>query len=224
MELKKSRRVNLERKRGSFFFIGLLFATAGIGMAFEYQSLTEKETQLIENFDAPHIISCGFPIIDPIPPEDEPKAIPPVIIEEPTIVDDDEEIEEIDILFTDEFTDEWIFEEYDKMSVIEEYPIYIPEVDPEFPGGDKALYEWLNENLEYPESAIDMGLQGMVYVQFVVEKDGTIEDVKVVKGISEDLDKEARRAIKKMPNWIPGEQGGKKVGVYFTIPIRFDLK
>ncbi len=98
------------------------------------------------------------------------------------------------------------------------------QVKPSFPGGEEARLKWLQENLVYPSQAVEAGLQGLVQVGFVVEKDGSITDVKIVKGIHSLLDKEAIRLVKAMPKWIPGKQNGNTVRAYFTQPIRFVLK
>ena len=99
----------------------------------------------------------------------------------------------------------------------------VVEEDPVFPGGEKKLYEFLSKNLRYPEMAKENAIQGKVYVQFVVWKDGSIKDVKIVKGIHKTLDKEAFRVVNKMPKWRPGKQLGKVVNTKFTIPIKFKL-
>lgn len=97
------------------------------------------------------------------------------------------------------------------------------EVDPEFPGGESAMIKFIQENVTYPEMSREMGEQGTVYVQFVVNTDGSIQNVKVLKGVSELLDKEAVRVIKKMPNWSPGKQNGEPIRVRYQIPIRFSI-
>ena len=95
---------------------------------------------------------------------------------------------------------------------------------PEFPGGQKALYQFLSENVKYPVIARENRIQGQVRCQFVVNKDGSITDVEVVKsGGDASLDKEAIRVLKAMPNWIPGKQQGKLVRVKYTVPVTFKL-
>ena len=99
----------------------------------------------------------------------------------------------------------------------------MPEQMPEFPGGADAMEQFVNDNIKYPPLAKEKGIQGKVYVQFVVEKDGSITQVKVRRGAHELLDKEAVRVIKMMPNWKPGSMRGKVVRVRYTIPIIFAL-
>jgi protein TonB len=94
---------------------------------------------------------------------------------------------------------------------------------PEFVGGQEAFFQYLSESIDYPQMAKEAGVEGKVYVQFVVEKDGSITDVKVIRGAQKQLDQEALRVIEEMDNWIPGSQNGKKVRVLFTIPINFKI-
>ena len=107
----------------------------------------------------------------------------------------------------------------------EEEVIYmVVEKMPEFPGGQQALFTFICENLAYPEDAHTNGIQGRVICQFVVEKDGRVSDVQVVRSSgNSSLDKEALRVIKSMPNWTPGTQRGKPVRVKYTMPVSFRL-
>jgi TonB family protein len=99
----------------------------------------------------------------------------------------------------------------------------IVEKMPEFPGGDKALLEFLSKNIKYPVEAQKKGLQGRVVVGFVVEKDGSLSDVKTAKSVDPLLDQEAMRVVKSMPKWLPGRQKGKAVRVKFNVPISYQL-
>lgn len=95
---------------------------------------------------------------------------------------------------------------------------------PQFPGGDAALMQFLSSHIKYPVVAEENGIQGRVVCTFVVEKNGSITDVKVVKSVDPSLDKEAQRVIKSMPNWIPGKQNGSAVRVKYTVPVTFRLQ
>ncbi|MFT7158445.1 MAG: protein TonB [Parvicella sp.] len=99
----------------------------------------------------------------------------------------------------------------------------IYEIEPEFPGGIDSLYNFLGNNTVYPPSALENGVQGKVYISFIIDKDGSIEDVKVIKSIHSVLDKEATRVIKSMPNWTPGKQHNICVKTKYNIPINFNL-
>ena len=95
---------------------------------------------------------------------------------------------------------------------------------PQFPGGQQALFEYLSKNIKYPVIAEENGVQGRVIVTFVVERDGSITDVKVVKSVDPSLDKEAQRVVKAMPHWIPGKQNGSAVRVKYAVPVTFRLQ
>lgn len=95
---------------------------------------------------------------------------------------------------------------------------------PSFPGGPSALMEWLSNNVKYPVVALENGVQGRVVVSFVVERDGSITDVKVVRGVDPSLDKEASRVVRAMPRWIPGKQNGSAVRVKYNVPVAFRLQ
>jgi len=98
------------------------------------------------------------------------------------------------------------------------------EENAQFPGGENALFKYLLTNITYPKEASDSGISGKVYVRFVVETNGTITGIEVLRGVHPLLDKEALRVVKSMPNWSPAKQNGKAVRVYYTLPINFNLK
>ncbi|MEI8004801.1 MAG: energy transducer TonB [Bacteroidota bacterium] len=100
----------------------------------------------------------------------------------------------------------------------------IVEEPPTFPGGEAALYKWLGENLKYPEEAKELGIQGRVFVSFVVEPDGSTSNAVVKRGIGGGCDEEAIRIVKAMPKWGPGKQRGQPVRVQFNLPIKFTLQ
>lgn len=111
-----------------------------------------------------------------------------------------------------------------QQDTVKEEMIYdMPEIMPEFPGGADALDEFLKNNIKYPQAAKEKGIQGKVYVQFVVEKDGSVTNVNVRRSAHPLLDAEAVRAVKLMPNWKPGTMRGKKVRVRYTLPVSFML-
>lgn len=95
---------------------------------------------------------------------------------------------------------------------------------PEYPGGSEALFKFLKENIKYPVKAQELGIQGKVFVQFVVNTDGAIDEVKILRGVNPALDAEAIRIVKAMPKWTPGMQKGKNVRVNYTLPINFRLQ
>lgn len=106
-----------------------------------------------------------------------------------------------------------------------EEPVVFAEIEPEFPGGPEGLMKYINDNIVYPQSCIEAGIEGRVYYSFVIEKDGSISTIKLLRGIHRDIDKEAFRVLKSMPKWKPGEMGnGRKVRVRFNVPVSFRLK
>ena len=108
---------------------------------------------------------------------------------------------------------------------VEETKVFdVVEEMPQFPGGNSALMEYLGKNIKYPVVAEENGIQGRVVCTFVVERDGSITDVKVVRGVDSSLDKEAVRVVKSMPRWIPGKQNGSAVRVKYTLPVTFKLQ
>jgi protein TonB len=222
MEDKKSKEADLERSKFAFFSIGLLMISATILMAFTFRRAEVAEF-FIEDEDNSMQDELVFDIEMPEDePEPEPEqAPPPPVIEEIVVVEDDEIIDEIDLGMDAEIEDP---PEDEVDLVIAEEPIAdFAEVEPTFPGGEAAMMTWIQENISYPQLAVEMGEQGIVYVQFVVNKDGSIEKVKIMRGVSDALDGEAKRVVKKMPRWTPGEQAGKKVRVRYTLPIHFRL-
>lgn len=122
-------------------------------------------------------------------------------------------------------TPQLIFSQQDSTTKIED-PIFdgVAETMPEFPGGERAMMNFIVKNIQYPSTAIEEGISGKVYIRFVVGKDGSITDARVVRGVSSALDNEALRVIRMMPKWTPGTQLGKPVRVMFTLPINFSLK
>ncbi|WP_108821937.1 energy transducer TonB [Dysgonomonas sp. Marseille-P4361] len=103
-------------------------------------------------------------------------------------------------------------------------PVSIAEIMPQFPGGEAEMYKFIKDNLKYPVVDQETGTQGRVTIRFVVSKTGEISNIEVLRGVSPSCDREALRVVKSMPNWIPGRQNGNTVPVYFTLPIVFKLK
>jgi protein TonB len=216
MEPKKNSEVNLERKKGLFFQIGLVIALLVVLGAFEYKTYEKIAYNLgALNLDdlEEEIIPITKQEIKPPPPPPPP----PEIIE---IVEDDVEIEdEIEIEDTESDEDEEIeiIEEDDDefFMVVENMPI--------FPGGDLGLMKYIQKHVKYPAIAKEYNITGKVYVSFIVDKSGSVTNVKIVRGVDKNLDAEAVRVVKSLPKYKPGRQRGKSVRVMFTIPINFTL-
>ena len=228
MEIKKSPKANLEDKRLTFVFMGLIVALAILYTAFEW---TQREITVHEVVNEEFLIEEEIQIDQTFqeetpPPPPEPEEVPEVI-EEIKIVEDDVETEDVD--FSTEDTKEAveikqvIIEEEEEEEEIEEVFLVVEE-SPEFPGGQKALMKYFSDNVRYPVVAAENGIQGRVICQFTVWKDGTIRDIVVLKGVDKSLDKEAIRLIENMPKWNPGKQRGKAVSCKFTVPVSFRLQ
>ncbi len=224
MEAKKTPKADLESKRRIFLQIGIAVALGAALVAFEWRhyersgfDLGTLEIDFIEEEDIP-ITRQEQP---PPPPPPEPS-------QELIIVDDDVELDEeftIDVdadVFTEvqEFTPIMIEEEE---GVDEDVIFTVVEDQPEFPGGEAARQRFLEENLRYPQMAREAGIQGTVFVTFVVETDGSVTDVRILRGIGGGCDEEAIRVVSMMPRWEPGRQRGQPVRVQFNMPIRFRL-
>jgi protein TonB len=105
-----------------------------------------------------------------------------------------------------------------------EEPLTFVEEMPSFPGGPEAMFKYIGKELKYPEEAVEQGIEGAVYIAFVVERDGSVSDVKVLRGIGGGCSEEAVRVVQRMPKWTPGKQNGKLVRVRYTLPIRYKLQ
>jgi periplasmic protein TonB len=112
----------------------------------------------------------------------------------------------------------------DHKVIIEEKPVYGVEQMPVFPGGEEELIKFIHDNLHYPAVAAEVGIEGRVTIRFVVNKNGEVSDVTVIRGLDPACDKEAVRVVKLMPKWIPGRQNGRSVPVYYTLPVVYKLQ
>lgn len=225
MDIKKSPKANLEAKKLLFIQIGLIISLSIVLLAFEYKSYGKREIELQQQIidDTPEeIIPITEQKVKP-PPPPPPKQVTVInIVEDDVEIEDEIEIDaEIDM---DTEVEEFIPIELEEEEIKEEEIFQIVEENPEFPGGQTALHKFLFENIKYPVIANESGIQGMVYVTFVVEKDGSITDVRVLRGIGGGCDEEAVRVVKTMPKWKVGKQRGKPVRVQFNLPVRFVLQ
>ncbi len=226
LDVKKSPKASLEDKKFIYLLVGFIVALSLVYIAFEW---TEKEITVHEAPDTEFFFEEELDIIQtsetPPPPPPPPPA--PVVVEVLNVVEDDKEVETIEIISEDNKDD--VIEiaapiaapiEEEEEDVI----FQVVEKMPEFPGGQQALFEYLSKNIRYPVIAQENGLQGRVICQFVVNSDGSIVDIEVVRSVDPSLDKEAIRVIQSMPKWKAGEQRGKKVRVKFTLPVNFRLQ
>lgn len=227
MDIKKAPKANIENKRITFVLMGLILAFSVFYVAFEWTNKEISVYQIDTNMDAMFEEEM---IENTIQEETLPPPPPPApdIIEELNIVEDDVETAKVDIISED---DQKKLQEVIKIPIRpieadpEENVIFkVVETMPQFPGGSLELMKYLNKTIKYPIIAQENGIQGRVIVQFTVRKDGSIDDVEVVRSADPNLDKEAVRVINSMPKWTPGEQRGKKVHCKFTVPVVFKLQ
>jgi protein TonB len=227
MEPKKTKKANLETKRGIFLQIGLVVVLGIMLAAFEWSSKPNMENKLgkLADMDLEEEI---IPITRQQEVKPPPPPPPPKVTEVLNIVEDDVEIED-ELIIEDAEADQDmeidIVEFEEEEEVAEEEVFFIVEDMPSFQGkGQEGFREWIAKNLRYPEIAAENGISGKVYVQFAVNSKGNVVDAIVVRGVDPALDKEAVRVVMASPKWAPGKQRGKSVKVQFTFPINFVLQ
>lgn len=225
MEKRKSEKADLENKRTIFLQIGFVIALAVVFVAMEWKSYDKQEYNLVQRVsdDTPEeIIPITEQKVKPPPPK------PPPSVTIINVVEDDVEVEdeiEIDVDMDDDTEmEEYVPVEEEEDDIVEEQIFLVVEEMPSFPGGEGEMYKYIGKNIEYPRMAKESGISGRVFVTFVVEKDGSVTDVKVLRGIGGGCDEEAVRVIKSMPKWKPGKQRGKPVRVQYRMPIKFTLQ
>ena len=228
METKKTPKANLENKRPTWLLVGYVVVLAFMFVAFEWTRDIKIDTsgRIVENvFEQDmEIPLTRQPEVTPPPP---PQVTP--INDVLTIIDDDDTAEETNFASSEETGEDVVIKHIpvtvDEEVVVEDDIFVIVEENPQFPdGGTAGLLQYLGKNIKYPTIPQENGTQGRVTVQFVVNKDGSIVDVKVIRGVDPYLDKEAVRVISTMPKWIPGKQRGVPVRCKFTVPVTFKLQ
>ena len=229
MEQKKTVAASLENKRLMFAELGLATALAVVLGAFEI-STAEKSVALLDTGYSTIDIEEMVPITQEEVPTPQQAPVLPVISEDIEIVDNDIPVDDFVASFED--TDEPIqilpYYEEVKDEVIEEeiIPFVLVEQKPTFEGKNANEFSrWVNTKLVYPEIAKENGSQGRVYLSFIVDKDGSVTDVKVLRSSSDaTLDNEAVRVVKSSPKWEPGRQRDRAVKVTYTFPVVFTLR
>lgn len=222
MEAKKTDKADLTKKSTFFFSIGLFASMALVVYVFELKQYDESLVDLKDKS------TDVFEEVLEVPPTDQPPPPPPQI-QTPQIVEvpDEEEIEEeiqinLDVEVTEETkVEEVIVVEAPKEEVDEIFTIVEESAAPK--GGMAAFYKYVGDKMKYPAQARRMGIEGRVFVEFVINKDGSISDVRAVKGIGAGCDEEAVRVVQSAPQWTPGKQRGKPVKQRMVLPITFKL-
>lgn len=227
METKKSPAASLEKKRVLFMEIGLILSLLAVFGAFSYSSAVRTTTAFLDT-DEPIEIVEMVPITQETPPEPPQAPSLPQLSDIIEIVDDN--IETMEIISFDDLTIETPIYDY-RVDVVEEpteeedIPFVLVEQKPTFMGGDANEFSrWIGQNLNYPEVAKELGIQGRVTLQFTVMKDGTLGNVKLLRGVDPLLDQEAMRVVSTSPKWEPGRQRERAVNVTYTFPVIFQLR
>jgi len=231
MEVKKSSKADLEKDKSLNFLMGLVLGFAILFVGFEYGekdieiSLVSGITAIIEEEE----IEATEQPNEPPPPAPEPEQVQ--IAEVINLVEDNIQTETFDFSSEDDASHAQtevyvapVAAVIEEEEVDENYVFVTVEKHPVFPGGEGALLKWISDNMVYPTIAAENGISGRVTCQFVVNVDGSVTDVEVVRGRDQYLDKEAIRVLKMLPKFTPGEQRGKPVRVRYSVPVNFKLQ
>lgn len=229
MEAKKNPKADLENRRGLYLEIGLVVILVAALVAFNIKSYDQEQVEVVvrtaENEVEDVIIQTQQEELPPPPPPEQPE-----VTTELNVIEDDAKSEnEVDMSS---------FQRQEEATNIEITPVKVEEDDeeeeqiifqvvendPEFPGGVEALMKYLQQNIKYPQLARENNITGRVYVTFVVERDGSVTGVRVVRDIGGGCGQEAVRVVKAMPKWSPGKQRGKAVRVQYNLPVNFSLR
>ena len=223
MEAKKTEQADLTKKSTFFFSIGLMVTMSLVVTAFEWKDYDESMVDLMGKS------TNTFEETMEVPPTEQPPPPAPTI-QQPQVIEvpDEEEIKDdikvnLDVEVTDETKVEEIVvqAEQPKEETDEIFTVVEESATPK--GGMQAFYKFVGEKIKYPAQARRMGIEGRVFVEFVINKDGSLSDVRSIKGIGAGCDEEAVRIIQSAPPWNPGKQRGKSVKQRYTLPIIFKL-
>lgn len=222
MEPKKNPKADVYRKSSMFFNVGLVLSLLLAISAFEWKSYDTSEIVLQSQINDDFEDLLDIPLTQQ-PPPPPPKIQLPEIVEVP---DEEEIVEDIEVDLDIEITEEEVIEEIVFEEVEEEVAdeiFTVVEEMAEFKGGAGAFAKYLQSNVVYPHQARRMGVEGKVFVQFIVGKDGSLSDIKVLKGLGAGCDEEAIRVMKKSPPWNAAKQRGRPVRLRMVIPLNFTL-
>ena len=229
MESKKTPKADLEKRKFMHWEIGLVIILAITLVAFNIKSYDREEKEVSKRTAESEIEDVVIQTQQeetPPPPPEEPE----VVATDLTVVENDAELtNEVGIINADDNANK-AQEEFVRVEVVEEEQeeeeevFLVVEDDPEFPGGLEALSRFIAENIKYPQLAKENNITGRVFVTFVVEKDGSVANVKVLRDIGGGCGAEAVRVVKAMPKWKPGKQRGKAVRTQFNLPVSFNLQ
>ena len=231
IEVKKSAKVNLEQHKTVWLLIGFIMVFAVLFVAFEWTTFEDKEARVIATAPPPAIEEPE--VLKEIQIQVKHQLPPPPAAQKPAevieIIKDEIDQQESEIISTEEVV--FVAEVSNEgMIVVDDEPeeeqiFQVVEQPAEFPGGMQAMYKWLSDNIQYPRISRDNNSQGRTILRFVVNSDGSIQGIEVIKSSGDMyLDKEAVRVVGEMPRWSPGKQAGKAVRCWFTLPVMFRLQ
>ena len=232
MESKKSKEADIEQIRSSLFMGGLIFVSGIVLAAFTFQTINgDDELDNVNEKTANNVYTQEVKKEEIPPPIETPQMDVPPPVSEDIVEEENNEIEPVTVvevkppdvkIATELIIGQVVVEEV--IAIVEEEEIIeFPDVEAEFIGGAQALMKYIQTNIQYPPTSIEMNEQGKVYLSFVVEADGSITNVAVERGVSPDLDREAKRVVRSMPKWKPGEAKAKKSRTRCRLPINFQL-
>ncbi|MDD4822477.1 MAG: TonB family protein [Bacteroidales bacterium] len=228
MNSKNEKNVGLNNKRQTSFLIGYILVFGMIFVSLEWtQATVSMKTYTQSGVETTDEEVMPFTLQNPPPPPPPPTIARDVI----TLVDNDVDITEVKIQETESNEETKVDirsfnpnETYGEGEYVdEEIPMIDIQVPPKFPGGDAALMQWLNRNIQYPKAAKNRGEKGRVTISFVIDKNGRVINGRIEKGVSAELDAEALRILTIMPDWEPGKQNNKPVKVRYILPVTFRL-
>ena len=229
MEVKKSPKADLEKGKTMGILMGMIVGLAVLFVGFEWsdREITIVQDQGVADIIAEEEVEITRPEDTPPPPPPPPA---PAVAEVLTVVEDDVKLDDVEIVSSEDDAASAQVEAYTPPAVVEEEEessqqiFTVVEEMPKFPGGDAELLKFIAKSIKYPVIAQENGIQGRVICAFVVNRDGSVVDAEVLRGVDPSLDKEALRVIGTMPKWTPGKQRGKPVRVKYTVPITFRLQ
>lgn len=218
MEVKKNKEADIEQIRSSLFMVGLNYIAGIVLAAFTFQSISDDNgLGDLNSKSANNVYQQEEKKEETPPPVETPQVDVPPPVTENIVEEENTEEEPITVVEVPpiEIAEETV--------IVEEEIIEFPDVEAEFVGGAQAMMKYIQQNIQYPATSIEMNEQGKVYLSFVVEADGSISNVSIERGVSIDIDKEAKRIVRSMPKWTPGEAKGKKSRTRCRLPINFQL-
>ncbi len=224
MEIKKSPKANLEKYKLMFLTFGLIISLGLLISAFSWSSSSAKSDMVLkEDVEEEEMMEITRQDFKEPPPPPKQEQQQQQTVEVINIIDNSEDVKddiELDLEFDE--SEDVSLEETAPEEEEDQIFIYVKNM-PEYPGGIVALKRYIAENIIYPAVANENGIEGTVFLRFEVTKTGSIGKVELQKGVDKLLDDEAKRVIKSLPKFTPGEQNGKKVNVWFSIPVTFKL-